>query len=109
MHISKRPLNYSTSFYIARQFQHQHQQQQQQPQPQDFLPDIYAPGASEASAVTSASQTPSAAARSRAFTYSLRGSGPGPGKYSRSPSIGHRNHDITMVRNPAYSIGRKLS
>ena len=30
---------------------------------------------------------------------------PGPGKYSRSSSIGHANHDFTLFKNPAYSIG----
>jgi hypothetical protein len=33
---------------------------------------------------------------------------PGPGKYSRSSSIGHLNHDFTLFKNPAYSIGNLL-
>ena len=34
--------------------------------------------------------------------------GPGPGKYSRSSSFGHLNHDVTLIRNPAYSIGKAV-
>jgi hypothetical protein len=34
--------------------------------------------------------------------------GPGPGKYSRSSSFGHLNHDVTLKRNPAYSIGKAV-
>lgn len=38
--------------------------------------------------------------------FNLTKNGPGPGKYSRSSSIGHLNHDITLNRNPAFSIGK---
>lgn len=41
----------------------------------------------------------------RARIYS---NGPGPGKYARSSSVGHLNHDITLMRNPAYSIGKAV-
>lgn len=34
--------------------------------------------------------------------------GPGPGKYARSSSIGHLNHDVTLMRCPAYSIGKAV-
>lgn len=28
------------------------------------------------------------------------------GKYSRATSIGYLNHDLTLLRNPAFSIGK---
>ncbi len=83
----------------------------------ELLPELYAPGMSECSVETNSSNlaqslhsalAKSREGRSRAVSHSIYAEidGPGPGKYARSSAFGEKNHDLTLVKNPAYSIGK---
>ena len=100
--ITRRRLTHSASLYGRRN---------------ELLPEIYAPGYSECSVESNTSEmarsihsaiTRSNEARSRAVSHSIYAEidGPGPGKYARSSAFGEKNHDLTLVKHPAYSIGK---
>lgn len=40
---------------------------------------------------------------------SFKNKGPGPGKYLLPPCTGFINHDFTLTKKPAYTIGNKWS